>query len=75
MIQKRNGRKPIDVGWVLDEIELPKGLKFNVDPNDKKKRYYLLTVTEPMHVSKLATNPEWIADRMTKIADATKVLS
>ena len=74
MIQQRNGGKPVDVGWVLDEISLPKGLAFKVDPNDKKKRHYLLTVTEMMHVSKLAAKLEWIADRMAKITDATKVL-
>ncbi len=74
MIQQRNGGNPVDVGWVLDEIDLPSGLKFMVDPNDKKKRHYLLTVTEKMHVSKLAIKLEWIADRMAKITDATKVL-
>lgn len=74
MIQQRNGGKSVDVGWVFDEIDLPKGLEFKVDPSDKKKRHYLLTITETMHVSKLASKLEWIADRMTKITDAAKVL-
>ncbi len=74
MTQKRNGGQPVDVGWVLDEIDLPKGLEFKPDPNDKKKRHYFLTVSETMHVSKLAEKLEWVADRMAKITDATKVL-
>lgn len=74
-LQKRNGGKPVDVGWVFDEIELPSGLAFVDDPKNKQKgHHYLLTVTERMHVSQLAGKLEWIADRMAKIKDATKVL-
>ena len=75
-IEKRNGGKPVDVGWVFNEIKLPSGLKFVDDKKNKRKgHHYLLTVTERMHVSKLADKLEWVADRMAKITDAIKVLS
>lgn len=66
--------KPIDVYWTFDEADLPDGLAFNVDPNDRKKQHYLLTVTKPMTVNQLADKLQWVADHMSQIYDAGRVL-
>ena len=66
--------KSIDVYWVLEKADIPSGLKFVIDPKDRKGRHYFLCVIEKMHVSQLAQKLEWIADRMTVIKDASKIL-
>lgn len=38
--------KPIDVYWVLEKADIPSGLKFVVDPKDRKGRHYFLCVIE-----------------------------
>lgn len=63
---------PIDVFWLLEEADIPSGLKFEADKNDPQ--HYLLTVTEKMLATQLAQKLAWVADRMTKISDARKAL-
>ncbi len=70
----RNGGKPVDVCWALEDANLPQGLKFVVDKADKKNRHFFLAVTEKMHVSQLVSKLKWVADRMAVIKDATKAL-
>lgn len=64
--------KQIDVYWILEKADIPPGLKFVQDPKDPQ--HYLLTVTERMHVSSLVNKLSWIADRMSAIKSAEKVL-
>lgn len=70
----RNGGKPVDVYWVLETADIPSGLKFIVDPNDKKKQHYFLIVTEQMRVERLVRKFQWMADRMSKIKNAQAAL-
>lgn len=62
----------VNVYWVLEAADIPKGLKFVPDKRDKQ--HYLLTVTEKMTAETLASKLSWVADRMSKIADARKAL-
>ncbi len=43
--------KQIDIYWVLEKADIPSGLKFVIDPKDRKGRHYFLCVIEKMHVS------------------------
>lgn len=70
--QKLTGGKQIDVFWVLEKADIPAGLQFQQDPKDPQ--HYLLAVKERMHVSKLVRKLNWMADRMSKIVSAEKVL-
>jgi len=70
--QKVTGGKQIDVFWVLEKADIPEGLEFQQDPKDSQ--HYLLVVKEKMHVSELVRKLKWIADRMSKITSAEKVL-
>lgn len=63
---------PIDVFWVIEKADIPKGLQFSPDQKDKK--HYLLVVTEKMKVEDLASKLTWIADRMSIIKEAQRVL-
>lgn len=74
MKAKRNGGKPIDVYWVLEKADIPSGLAFVLDKEDKKGRHYFLCATEKMHISQLVKKLQWLADRMTAVRDAGKVL-
>jgi hypothetical protein len=59
-----DGRE-LSVHWVLEGADIPEGLKFVPDKNDRQ--HYFLTVTEKMTVNKLAEKLSWVADRMSKI--------
>jgi hypothetical protein len=62
----------VNVYWVLETSHLPSGLKFV--PDNRDSQHYLLTVTEQMTVTTLASKLSWIADHMSKISDARKAL-
>ncbi len=66
------GDKNVNIYWVLEEADLPDGLKFEPDLRDKQ--HYLLTITNKMPVHQLASKLTWLSDRMTKIYDARKLL-
>ncbi|WP_308366646.1 MULTISPECIES: hypothetical protein [unclassified Microbulbifer] len=68
MKQKHNPGFPIHVYWVLEQADLPPGLKFESD--HQKKGHYLLTVTEKILVHQLVAKLRWVADRMSVIKDA-----
>ena len=68
MREKRNKGKPISVYWVLQNADIPPGLEFV--PDAKNNQHYLLCATERMHVEKLRSKLEWIADRMSIIEGA-----
>jgi len=76
MKAKRNAGKSVSVYWVIEKFDIPSGLRFVIDPRDKKGQHYLLTVctTQPMKVSELREKLEWIADRMSVIKDAQVAL-
>lgn len=74
MKSKRNLGKPVDVYWVLEAADIPSGMAFVVDPDDRKKQHYFLSVTERMHVDQLRAKLEWVADRMSVINDAQGAL-
>ena len=69
---KHNHGQAINVFWIIEEADIPAGLKFEADKKDPK--HYLLTVTERMLVNQLAQKLAWVADRMTVIRDARKAL-
>lgn len=64
--------KPVDVYWILEKADIPSGLTFVQDKKDPQ--HYLLTVSERMHVSVLVSKLRWLADRMSEIKSAEKVL-
>lgn len=74
MKSKRNPGQRVHVFWVLEEANIPSGLKFNVDPRDKKKQHFLLSATKKMTVSELRSKLKWVADRMSVIKDAQDAL-
>ena len=37
--KRKNKGAPIDVYWTFDEADLPSGLAFVPDPNDRKQRH------------------------------------
>lgn len=55
--------------WILEDRDLPDGMAFVQDPDDKQ--HYFLTVTKRMHIMTLARNLKLIAHKMTIIKDAT----
>lgn len=68
----KNPGKSVDVYWVLEKADLPPDLKFV--PDKKDDRHYFLVVTRKMTVHELVAKLQWIADRMTVIRDASKVI-
>jgi hypothetical protein len=69
---KHNKGQAINVCWILEEADIPEGLKF--EPDIKDPKHYLLTVTEKMLISQLAQKLSRVADRMTIIRDTRKAL-
>jgi len=63
---------PINVYWVIEKADIPKGLAFSPDPKDKN--HYLLVVTERMRVEDLVSKLTWVADRMSVIKEAQDAL-
>ena len=68
----KNPGKSIDVYWVLEKADIPPDLAFV--PDQKDSRHYFLTVTKKMPVDELVRKLEWVADRMSIIRDASRVL-
>ena len=68
--------KQVDVYWVLSGADIPSGMAFVPDkrPSKSAKGHYLLTVTEKMKISTLVDKLKWVADRMSVIRSAEKVL-
>lgn len=68
--------KPVDVYWVLSGADIPSGMSFQPDkrPSKSARGHYLLTVTEKMKISSLVEKLKWVADRMSIIRSAEKVL-
>lgn len=62
----------MNVYWVLEKADLPPDLKFVPDKEDH--RHYFLVVTRKMTVHELAAKLQWVADRMTIIRDASRVV-
>ncbi|MFC6633990.1 hypothetical protein [Microbulbifer taiwanensis] len=61
---------PVDVSWwVLGEHNMPSGMEFIQDPDDKN--HFFLAVTERMHVRKLVENLQFFAYHMNMIQDET----
>jgi hypothetical protein len=69
---RHNAGKAIHVYWVLEDSDIPPGLKFEADR--EKKGHYFLIVTEKMLLSQLITKLKMLAHRMTIIRDAGKAL-
>ena len=69
---KHNPGKTIDIYWVLEKADIPLGLKFVADRS--KKGHYFLTVTEQMLLYKLVEKLKLLAQRMSVIKGAGKVL-
>lgn len=72
MKEKHNPGAAIHVYWVLESSDVPPGMKF--EPDLSKKGHYLLTVTQKMSLNQLVSKLKWIADRMSVIKDAGRVL-
>ncbi|HSX85180.1 MAG TPA: hypothetical protein VLE50_07215 [Cellvibrio sp.] len=70
--QKITKNNSIDVYWVLEKTDIPKGLEFVPDPKDPN--HYLLRVTETMPVHQLVAKLAWVADRMNVIRCGEKSL-
>ncbi len=69
---KHNPGKSIDVYWMLEQSDIPPGLKFEKD-RDKKGHYFLI-VTEQMLLKKLVDKLKLVAHRMSVIRDAGRAL-
>ncbi|MES2823236.1 MAG: hypothetical protein V4732_06530 [Pseudomonadota bacterium] len=70
--QRYNPTKTINIYWVLEGADIPSGLKFVAD-QDSPEHYYL-TATERMPLSTLIQKLKLVAQRMTVIRNAGKVL-
>lgn len=70
--QRHNPGAAIHVYWVLEEADVPDGLKF--EPDSQKKGHYLLTATKKMLIHQLVEKLTWVADRMSVIRDAGETL-
>jgi len=69
---KHNPSKTINIYWVLEQADIPSGMKF--EPDSNKKGHYFLTVTEKMLLSALVDKLKWIAQRMSVIKNVGKAL-
>jgi hypothetical protein len=72
MKEKHNFGSAINVYWVLEIIELPNKMKFV--PDKTNQDHYFLTVTEQMTIYELISKLKWLADRMSVMSDARRVL-
>lgn len=63
---------PVDVFWVIEQCDLPLGLKFVQDEKDKE--HYFLTVTERMTSAQLKVKLIAVAERMSVIREAQDTL-
>ena len=72
MKKRRNPAKNLNIYWVLDQADIPSGLKFIPDEEDSE--HYFLTVTEVMLLSALVSKLKRLARRMSVIRNGSKVL-
>lgn len=70
IFSRRN--KPIDIYWILSEVDLPLGLKFVED--EKNPGHYFLTVTERMKVETLVSKLKFISYRLSVIKDGGRAI-
>lgn len=64
----------IDVHWVLEGADLPKDLTFVADQRPGKQGHYFLTVNNKIPIHRLVSHLKWVADRMSIIRSAERVL-
>ncbi|WP_445355284.1 hypothetical protein ACJJI5_00765 [Microbulbifer sp. EKSA008] len=62
----------LNIFWVLEEADIPKGLKFEKDRN--KKGHYFLTVSEQMLLTQLVSKLKIVAQRMALIREGVSYL-
>lgn len=70
--QRHNKDKLIDIYWVLEQADLPPGLKFVEDRH--KNGHYFLTVTEQISLLQLVSKLRMLAHRMSVIRNGGKTL-
>ncbi len=70
--RRHNPNSKIHIFWVLEEADIPAGLKF--EPDRQKKGHYFLTVTEQMLLSALVAKLKIVAQRMSIIRDGGEVI-
>jgi len=68
MLEKRNPSRLVNVYWMIEDADIPNGLKFV--PDKRKKGHYLLTVTEPILLAHLIKKLKLVAYRMSVIENA-----
>jgi len=68
--QRHSPGSGIHIFWVLEEADIPPGLKF--EPDRLKKGHYFLTITEQMLLSTLVAKLKVVAQRMSVIRDGGK---
>jgi hypothetical protein len=73
MVSRGKG-KPVDVYWVISGADIPEGLAFVEDRNPKNKSHFFLAVTQQMTAVALVEKLKWVADRMSVIRAAERVL-
>ncbi len=69
---KHNPGKQINIYWVMEQADVPPGLKF--EPDRDKKGHYFLTATEQMLFNTLVNKLKLVAQRMSVIRNAGKAL-
>lgn len=70
--ERHNPGKAVDIYWVLEKADIPSGMEFVADK--KKDGHYFLTVTEKMLLFVLVQKLKWVAQRMSVIRNAGKIL-
>ena len=72
--KKHNPGKQVNVYWVLEQADLPPGMAFVQDRDNKREGHYFLTVTERIPLFKLVQKLKALARRMSVMTDAGKAL-
>lgn len=72
MFKRRSKKKPVDIYWVLSELDIPPGLEFVKD--ESNDGHYFLAVTEKMLVEQLVEKLKLVALRMSVIRDGGRAL-
>lgn len=69
---RHNPTKVVNIYWVLENADIPDGLKFVVDQGNPE--HYFLTATKLMPLATLIQKLKLVAQRMTIIRNASNVL-
>ncbi len=72
MFKKRAKKKPVDIHWVLSEVDIPPGLKFEADKDNSG--HFFLAVNRKMHIDQLVKKLEVVAHRMSVLKGGGTVL-